>query len=126
MQRDLKGDKGRRGHEDHEDRNRRVNFPIGRAIGIGVIGIAAMVGLMLWFAITLSDPTVPELREMELLNRWVILVSDYRPPVAVLVTAVVAACVFVVVAVSVEQIVSKRYRVSTDAEERVKLFVCGA
>lgn len=119
MQRDLKGDKGRRGHEDHEDhedRNRRVNFPIGRAIGIGVIGIAAMVGLMLWFAITLSDPTVPELREMELLNRWVILVSDYRPPVAVLVTAVIAACVFVVVAVSVEQIVSKRYRVSTDAE----------
>ena len=54
-------------------------FPIARVIGIGVVGIAAMAGLLLWLAITLSDPTSPGAQEVRLFDTWVVLYDDYIP-----------------------------------------------
>lgn len=66
-------------------------FPIARVIGIGVVGIAAMAGLLLWLAITLSDPTSPGAQEVRLFDTWVVLYDDYIPPVRVLIAAIVVA-----------------------------------
>ncbi|MDO5513132.1 glycosyltransferase family 2 protein [Corynebacterium sp.] len=88
-----------------------ARFPIGRAIGVGVVGVAAMVGVMLWLAIGLSHPERPQPEEIELADGWSIMVSFYMPPAAVMVAAV-----FVAIAVLVEQTVSKRYRISEDAD----------
>lgn len=91
-------------------------FPIARVIGIGVVGIAAMAGLLLWLAITLSDPTSLGAREARLFDTWVVLYDDYIPPVSVLITAIVVAFIFVVIAATVERIVTNRYRRSIDAD----------
>lgn len=91
-------------------------FPIGRMIGIGVIGLAGMAGLLLWLAIRLSDPSPPGAREARLFDVWDVLYDDYIPPVRVFIAAVVVAFVCVAIAVTVERVVTNRYRRSVDAE----------
>lgn len=91
-------------------------FPIARVIGIGVVGIAAMAGLLLWLAITLSDPTSPGAQEVRLFDTWVVLYDDYIPPVRVLIAAIVVAFIFVAIAATVERTVTNRYRRSIDAD----------
>lgn len=96
---------------------RRQHFSMGRVVGIGVVGLAAMAGLMLWLAISLADPTSPGARTVRLFGTWDVLYDDYAPPVSVLVAALFIALVFVAIAVVVEQIVTNRYRRSSDAED---------
>lgn len=91
-------------------------FPIARVIGIGVVGIAAMAALLLWLAVRLSDPVRTSVQELELFEAWRVLYDNYVPPVRVLITAVIVALLFVTIAVTVERIVSDRYRRSTDAQ----------
>ncbi|WP_394284254.1 glycosyltransferase family 2 protein [Corynebacterium sp.] len=94
----------------------RNKFPIGRTIGIGVVGLAAMAGLLLWLAITLSDPSSPGAKEAELFGAWRVLYDDYVPPTRVLVAAVLVALAFAAIAATVERVVTNRYRRSIDAE----------
>lgn len=91
-------------------------FPISRVIGIGVIGIAGMAGLLLWLAIALSDPSSPGAQQVKLFNSWNVFYDDYTPPLRVLVAAVVVALIFVIIAVTVERVVSNRYRRSVDSD----------
>lgn len=91
-------------------------FPLARVIGIGVIGLAGMAGLLLWLAITLSDPTSPGVQEARIFDLWDIVYDDYVPPVRVLITAVIVAFIFVVIAATVERTVTNRYRRSLDGE----------
>ena len=86
----------------------RNKFPIGRAIGIGVIGLAAMAGLLLWLAVTLSDPASPGAKEAELFGAWEVLYDDYVPPTRVLVAAVLVALAFAAIAATVERVVTDR------------------
>ncbi|HMT49289.1 MAG TPA: glycosyltransferase family 2 protein [Dietzia sp.] len=95
----------------------RERFSMGRIVGIGVVGLAAMAGLMLWLAISLSDPTSPGAREVRLFGLWNVLYDDYSPPASVLIAAVTVSVVFVAIAVVVEVAVTNRYRRSSDAED---------
>ncbi|WP_019159248.1 glycosyltransferase family 2 protein [Brevibacterium senegalense] len=89
---------------------------VARVIGIGVVGVAAMGGLLMWLAVVFSDPASPGAREAVLFGSWRVLYDDYTPPVAVLVIALITAAVFVVIAVVAEQVVTSRSRRSDDAE----------
>lgn len=72
--------------------------------------------MLLWLAITLSDPSPPGVRELLLFNAWEVFYDEYIPPVAVLIAAVIVAGIFVAIAAIVERIVTDRYRRSVDAE----------
>ncbi|WP_349828646.1 glycosyltransferase [Brevibacterium litoralis] len=80
------------------------------------MGIAAMAGLLMWLAVVFSGPVPPSAQEVRLFDRWTVLYDDYIPPVRVLVTAILVAVVFVVIAVAVEQIVTTRSRRTDDTE----------
>jgi len=94
----------------------KKSFPIARVIGIGVLGIAGMGILLLWLAVTLSDPASPGAQETEVFDRWKVLFDDYIPPVRVMVAAIIVALIFVFIAATVERTVTNRYRRSVDGE----------
>ena len=93
----------------------KPSFTMGRTVGVAVVGLAAMAGLMLWLALTLSDNRVQQAREGRLGNLR-FLYDAYAPPVAVIVAAFVVALIFVAVATSVETTVANRYRRSLDEQ----------
>lgn len=86
-----------------------------RAVGVGVLGLAAMAGLMLGLAIALSDPRAQQARVAELFGRYRVLYDTYAPPLHVIVAALVVALVFAALAATVERVVTNRYRRSSDA-----------
>ena len=94
----------------------RRRFSLARIIGIGVVGLAAMAGVLLWLAVSLSDPSSPGAEEATLFDVWTVLYDDYLPPLRVLVAAVVVALIFVAIAATVERVVTNRYRRSADAD----------
>lgn len=94
----------------------RNRFSVGRIIGVGVIGLAAMAGLLLWLAVALSDPSTPGAERARILDLFEVLYDDYVPPVQVLIAAIIVAFLFVLIAATVERVVTNRSRRSADAE----------
>ena len=95
---------------------KRSHFSLARIIGIGVVGLAGTAGLLLWLAVTLADPSSPGAEELTLFDVWTVLYDDYLPPLRVLVASVVVALIFVIIAATVERVVTGRYRRSADAD----------
>lgn len=93
---------------------RNNGFNMGRAVGVAVVGLAAMAGLMLWLALTLSETRTLQARETTLFGVWQILYDTYAPTTAVIVAALVVALAFAAVATGVETTVANRYRRATD------------
>lgn len=91
----------------------KPKFSMGRTVGVAVVGLAAMAGLMLWLALTLSDNRAQQAQEGHL-GTLRFLYDTYAPPLAVIVAALVVALIFVAIATSVENTVANRYRRSQD------------
>ncbi|QGU00982.1 Poly-beta-1,6-N-acetyl-D-glucosamine synthase [Corynebacterium kalinowskii] len=92
-------------------------FEMGRIVGIGVVGLAAMAMLMLWLAIWLFDPGQPHPTTARLFDRISVTYDNYMPPIGVLIAAVTVAMVFVVIGVTVERTVTNHYRRSVKPDQ---------
>lgn len=82
-----------------------------RAVGVIVLLLAAAAGLMLWAALAFSEPQHRKPPDEGLLfDTWQILYDTQAPSLPVIVTAIAVALGFAAFVVSLERIITNRYR----------------